>query len=67
MSATFHIPPHPAGTIELLRARGHTVTVRQNRNSSLRYRIDSGRELTAYQMSLFYERRYEVHFQRAVA
>lgn len=65
MSDAFRVPPHPAGTIELLRARGHAVTVRQNRNSSLRYRIDDGRELTAHQMSLFYERRYEAHLVRA--
>lgn len=59
MSAAFFIPPHPAGTIELLRTKGHEVTVRQDRYGSLRYRIDGGRELYAIEMSRFYSRRYE--------
>ncbi len=54
------IPPHPAGTIELLRARGHEVKVRRTRDGSLRYMIDGARERTALQMSGFYARRYEV-------
>lgn len=55
----FFIPPHPAGTIALLRERGHTVTVRRNKNYSLRYRIDGGREMLAIEMSRFFARRYE--------
>ncbi len=57
---TLRVPPHPAGTIQVLRAKGHDVTVRRDRNGSLRYRIDAGRELNALQMSALYARRYEV-------
>lgn len=28
------VPPHPRGVIQILRDRGHTVTVRLNRNGS---------------------------------
>lgn len=54
------IPPHPAGTIELLRAKGHVVHVRRLASGSLRYTIDQDRERTADQMSKFYARRYEI-------
>lgn len=53
------VPPHPAGTVKLLRERGHVVTIRQQRTGSLRYRIDGGRELQAIEMDRFYRRTYE--------
>jgi len=48
------IPPYPAGIVQLLRERGHEVLVRKNRNNSLRYRIDGGRELMAIEMDRFF-------------
>ncbi len=59
MSAPFFIPPYPAGIVRLLRERGHTVTIRQQKTGSLRYRIDTGRELQAIEMDRFYARNYE--------
>lgn len=53
------IPPVVAATIQLLAAHGHSVTVRQNRNGSNRYRLDGGRELQAIELMRFYERKYE--------
>jgi hypothetical protein len=41
------MPPHPRGTVEMFRARGHTVTVRESRGGSLRYTLDGERERTA--------------------
>jgi len=55
----FSIPPHPRALVEMLQARGHAVTVRQNKHGSIRYRIDGGRELQAIEMDRFYMRRYE--------
>jgi len=55
----FAIPPYPRAIVELLRGRGHEVTIRQQRTGSLRYRIDGGRELTALEMDRFYARHYE--------
>jgi hypothetical protein len=45
------MPPHASGTVKMLRERGHTVTVRCDRNGSLRYTLDSERERTALQLS----------------
>lgn len=59
MSATFFIPPYPAAVVQLLRDRGHMVTIRQQKTGSLRYRIDGGRELRAIDMDRFYSRTYE--------
>jgi hypothetical protein len=55
---SFYIPPHPAGTVKLLRERGHAVTIRKNKHGSLRYRIDNARELQAIEMDRFYARHY---------
>ena len=49
--AEHRMPPHAAGTVKMLRERGHTVTVRCDRNGSLRYTLDSERERTALQLS----------------
>lgn len=65
MSADFFIPPHPAGVMQLLRERGHTVTARQQKTGSLRYRIDGGRELQAIEMDRFYTREYDSKLARA--
>lgn len=65
MSAPFFIPPYPAAVIELLGRHGHTVTIRQQKSGSLRYRIDGGRELQAIEMDRFYVRHYESKLQRA--
>ena len=53
------IPPYPRGIVELLRQRGHIVTIREQRTGSLRYAVDGGRELQAIEMDRFYTRRYE--------
>jgi hypothetical protein len=45
------IPPAPRASIAILRDRGHTVTVRINRNGSARYRVDGRREMDAATMS----------------
>lgn len=58
MSNRPFVPPYPAGVIQSLEARGHSVTVRQDRNGSNRYSIDGRRELTAAQMSNYFERLY---------
>ena len=50
------VPPHPQLTIQVLEARGHVVSVRENRNGGLRYRIDGGKELAACQMTTFADR-----------
>lgn len=44
------MPPAPRTTVEVLRSRGHTVRVRENRNGGIRYRVDDGREMNALQM-----------------
>lgn len=59
------VPPYPAGIVELLRARGHTVALRVDRNGSFRYRVDRRPEWKAIQMSRFYERTYEAPRPRA--
>jgi len=61
----FFIPPYPAGVMELLRRRGHTVTARQQKTGSVRYRIDGGRELQAIEMDRFYLRTYDGKLARA--
>lgn len=48
------IPPYPRGTVQILRAKGHTVTVRMNRNGSFRYCVDGSREMNALQVSTRY-------------
>jgi hypothetical protein len=53
------MPPHPRGTVEMFRARGHTVTVRQSRGGSLRYTLDGERERTALALSDRWRRLYE--------
>jgi hypothetical protein len=45
------MPPHPAGTVKMLRERGHTVTVRCDRNGGLKYTLDNERERTALELS----------------
>lgn len=52
------VPPYPRTIITLLRQRDHVVAVRRNRNGSLRYRIDGGREVDAATMDRFYTRKY---------
>jgi hypothetical protein len=52
------IPPHAAGLMADLQALGYTVTTRQLRSGSVRYRVTrpdlpSGREMTAKQMHAF--------------
>lgn len=42
--------PAPRGAVEILRRNRRSVTVRENRNGSLRYSVDGSRELTALQM-----------------
>ncbi len=54
------MPPAARSTVELFRSRGHSVSVRQNRNGSLRYRLDGGKEKTASQLSAIYRLRYEM-------
>lgn len=53
------IPPHAAGTIELFRQRGHTVTVRRTKSGSNRYTLDNERERTAAGLSSRFARLYE--------
>lgn len=65
MSAPFFIPPYPAALVQLLRDRGHTIAIRQQRTGSLRYRIDGGRELQAIEMDRFFIREYESKLERA--
>lgn len=60
------IPPQAAGTVSLLRERGHTVAIRCNKHGSFRYRIDDGRELQFIEMSRFFERRYEPNDTKAI-
>jgi hypothetical protein len=50
-AAERRMPPAPRAAVEIIRARGHVVAVREDRNGSLRYRVDGGREMTAHQMS----------------
>jgi hypothetical protein len=45
------MPPHAAGTVKMLRERGHTVVVRRNRFGSLRYTLNGERERTALELS----------------
>ena len=45
------MPPHPAGTVKMLRERGFVVTVRETRGGSLRYTIKNERERNAFQLS----------------
>jgi len=45
------MPPHPRGVVEMLRARGHVVTIRENLHGSLRYTLDGERERTAHELS----------------
>ena len=44
------MPPAASASVAILRAKGHAVEVRLNRNGSHRYRVDGSRELTALQM-----------------
>lgn len=60
------IPPQAAGTVSLLRERGHIVTIRCNKHGSFRYRIDDGRELQFIEMSRFFARKYEPNDTKAV-
>jgi hypothetical protein len=53
------MPPHPRGTVEMFRARGQTVTVRESRGGSLRYTLDGERERTALALSNRWRRLYE--------
>lgn len=49
----------PAGVesaVALIRARGHVVTIRKNKNGDLRYSVDGRRETNALTMM----RRYKV-------
>lgn len=51
------MPPAARSTVELLRARGHTVLVREQCTGSLRYSVlGVRRELTALELFRFYER-----------
>lgn len=52
------IPPSAAGTIALFEAKGHTVTVRQNKHGSNRYTLDSERERNAHELHSRYDRLY---------
>jgi hypothetical protein len=45
-TAEERMPPHPRGVVESLRAKGHTVTVRENRNGSLRYSVDGAHTMS---------------------
>jgi hypothetical protein len=45
------MPPMAQGTVKMLRDRGHTVTVRRDRNGSLRCTLDNERERNALQLS----------------
>jgi hypothetical protein len=58
-SAEDRMPPHPRGTVEMFRARGHTVTVRESRGGSLRYTLDGERERTALALSNRWHKLYE--------
>jgi hypothetical protein len=55
-TAEERMPPHPRGVVESLRGDGHTVTVRENRNGSLRYSVDGARETDAHTMTNRYLR-----------
>ncbi len=50
-AAELRMPPYPRHTVEILRSRGHIIAVRENRNGSLRYSVDGGREMNAHQLS----------------
>lgn len=50
-SAEDRMPCYPRGCVELLRAKGHIVTVRENRSGSLRYSVDGKPETDALRMS----------------
>lgn len=50
-AAEHRMPPYPRGCVQILRAKGHTVTVRENRNGSLRYSVDGRPETDALTMS----------------
>jgi hypothetical protein len=45
------IPPMAQGAVQMLRDRGHAVTIRRNRNGSLRYTLDGERERSAFELS----------------
>lgn len=46
------MPPHPRGVVEMLRAAGHTVVVREKaRNTGLAYRLDSERWRSAFELT----------------
>lgn len=45
------IPSGVRGDVAILRDRGHTVTVRINRNGSARYSVDGRREMDAATVS----------------
>lgn len=47
-------PPAARSAIEIIRAKGHTVTLRMQRTGSIRYRVDGGREMTCLQMTRKY-------------
>jgi hypothetical protein len=51
LNAERRMPPHPRGVVEMLRARGHAVTVRESRSGSLRYTLNQERERTALALS----------------
>lgn len=53
-----YMPPHPRGIVESLRQRGHTVTVRVNREGSHRYAVDGARETDAHTMTNRFFRLY---------
>lgn len=53
-----YIPPSAQGTIALFEAKGHTVTVRQTRQGSNRYRLDQERERNALELSNRWRRLY---------
>lgn len=46
-----HVPPHPRAVVEIIRSRGHTVSIRRNRNGSWRYSVNGSREMNAHQMT----------------
>ena len=48
-AAELRLPPMMQGALIILREKGHFVEVRQNRNGSLRYRVDGSRERNALQ------------------
>lgn len=48
-AAELRLPPSMQGAVKILREKGHTVHVRQNRTGSLRYSVDGSRERNALQ------------------